>query len=188
MPSTSRITANGDYAFDSASPRIAAGGFYVFSSEPEEEIIDLLHEILEALSTINSGNGNPLSIIRNRANGTIAVVLKQKTVVLDTSSANVNMELINENSGVSTKIAVTLFKGKTDGVYLLKLRNLVRYISIGSTYSYTLSSASTEINTVIGRFMILEENKQDEILDRIIEQKRRIDNINMENGGKNATV
>ena len=98
------------------------------------------------------------------------------------------MELINENSGVSTKIAVTLFKGKTDGVYLLKLRNLVRYISIGSTYSYTLSSSTTEINTVIGRFMILEDNKQDEILDRIIEQKRRIDNINMENGGANATV
>jgi hypothetical protein len=34
MPSVSRITATGGYAFDSASPRIAGAGFYVFFPVP----------------------------------------------------------------------------------------------------------------------------------------------------------
>jgi len=91
MPSVSRITATGGYAFDSASPRVAGAGFYVITPAPVGEalirfeggdlLINIVHEgdiaylifndgindlRVELPFTEEQGDGNAWAIIKLR--------------------------------------------------------------------------------------------------------------------------
>lgn len=113
--------------------------------------------------------------MNNKVNARQGVILTASSVPITAAVASINIELINENTGETTKLAITLNKTRTDGYFIINVQDFSSFLKINNTYMYVVSSGSTTVDIVDGKFDFVEATTNDDAIKKTTETERRLD-------------